>query len=57
MASADEFEVVKEVQEYFADYLPHYPSLFSLTNAAVTDGGDDPPNVSPPPPPPPSSPD
>ncbi|GHJ83888.1 hypothetical protein NliqN6_0290 [Naganishia liquefaciens] len=44
MATADEYEVVKEVQEYFADYLPHYPSLFSLTNAAVTDGGDDPPN-------------
>ncbi|KAI5453637.1 vacuolar protein sorting-associated protein 45 [Naganishia albida] len=44
MASADEYEVVKEVQEYYADYLPHYPSLFSLTNAAVTDGLDDPPN-------------
>lgn len=66
MASADEYEVVKEVQvrlsaltlgnssahtvqwqEYYADYLPHYPSLFSLTNAAVTDGLDDPPNVRP----------
>lgn len=45
MAEADEYEVVKEVQEYFADYLPHYPSLFSMTNTAIVDGGaDEPPN-------------
>ncbi|ODN73547.1 hypothetical protein L202_08045 [Cryptococcus amylolentus CBS 6039] len=44
MASVDEFEVVKEVQEYFADYLAHYPSHWSLTPAALADGGDGPPN-------------
>ncbi|OXB39165.1 hypothetical protein J007_01020 [Cryptococcus neoformans] len=44
MASVDELEVVKEVQEYFADYLAHYPSLWSLTQAALADGGDGPPN-------------
>lgn len=44
MAEADEYEVVKEVQEYFADYLAHYPSLFTLTNAAIADGRDEPPN-------------
>ncbi|WVQ71393.1 hypothetical protein IAR50_000927 [Cryptococcus sp. DSM 104548] len=44
MASVDEFEVVKEVQEYFADYLAHYPSHYSLTPAALADGGDGPPN-------------
>ncbi|KAI0036532.1 Sec1-like protein [Vararia minispora EC-137] len=30
LADADEYEVVKEVQEYFADYAPLLPSLFSL---------------------------
>ncbi|TFK27729.1 Sec1-like protein [Coprinopsis marcescibilis] len=30
LAEVDEFEVVKEVQEYFADYCPILPSLFSL---------------------------
>lgn len=44
MASVDELEVVKEVQEYFADYLAHYPSHWSLTQAALADGGDGPPN-------------
>lgn len=70
MATADEFEVVKEVQvstvpvelgtswqgididiecgwpqEYFADYLPHYPSLVTMSSALLADGMDDPPNV------------
>ncbi|KAK6902765.1 hypothetical protein I203_108024 [Kwoniella mangroviensis CBS 8507] len=44
MASVDEFEVVKEVQEYFADYLAQYPSHFSLTQAALSHGGDGPSN-------------
>ncbi|KAK1924702.1 Sec1-like protein [Papiliotrema laurentii] len=44
MATVDEFEVVKEVQEYFADYLAQYHSHFSLTPAALADGGDEPPN-------------
>ncbi|WWC85327.1 uncharacterized protein L201_000190 [Kwoniella dendrophila CBS 6074] len=44
MASVDEFEVVKEVQEYFADYLAQYPSHFSLTQAALSEGGDGPSN-------------
>ncbi|WWC69607.1 uncharacterized protein I206_103550 [Kwoniella pini CBS 10737] len=44
MASVDEFEVVKEVQEYFADYLAQYPSHFSLTQAALAEGGDGPSN-------------
>ncbi|KAK4689943.1 vacuolar protein sorting-associated protein 45, partial [Tremellales sp. Uapishka_1] len=44
MASVDEFEVVKEVQEYFADYLAQYPSLFTLTPAALAEGGEGPPN-------------
>ncbi|BEI85897.1 hypothetical protein CcaverHIS002_0601840 [Cutaneotrichosporon cavernicola] len=44
MATVDEFEVVKEVQEYFADYLAQYPSLFTLTQAALADGGEGPPN-------------
>ncbi|WVW83283.1 hypothetical protein I302_105302 [Kwoniella bestiolae CBS 10118] len=44
MASVDEFEVVKEVQEYFADFLAQYPSHFSLTPAALADGGDGPSN-------------
>ncbi|KAK0547909.1 vacuolar protein sorting-associated protein 45 [Tilletia horrida] len=30
LAEADEHEVVKEVQEFFADYVPVNPSLFSL---------------------------
>ena len=46
MATADEFEAVKEVQEFFADYLAHYPSLFTLTQASLADGGDGPSNVS-----------
>ncbi|KAL0250246.1 hypothetical protein I308_102419 [Cryptococcus tetragattii IND107] len=44
MASVDELEVVKEVQEYFADYLAHYPSHWSLTQAALAYGSDGPPN-------------
>ncbi|WVQ77964.1 hypothetical protein IAT38_000045 [Cryptococcus sp. DSM 104549] len=45
MATVDEFEVVKEVQEYFADYLVQYRSQFTLTQAALADGGgDSPPN-------------
>lgn len=44
MASVDELEVVKEVQEYFADYLAHYPSHWSITQAALADGGDGPSN-------------
>lgn len=46
MAMSDEFEVVKEVEEYFADYLPHYTSLVTMSNALLADGIDDPPNVS-----------
>ena len=45
MAEADELEVVKEVQEYFADYLAQYQSHFTLTQAALADGGEGPPNV------------
>ncbi|KAF5311601.1 hypothetical protein D9611_009422 [Ephemerocybe angulata] len=30
LAEVDEYEVVREVQEYFADYCPILPSLFSL---------------------------
>lgn len=57
MATVDQFEVVKEIQvratrydhsdtqEYFADYLAHYPSLFTLTQEALADGGEGPPNV------------
>ncbi|CAD6566648.1 MAG: vacuolar protein sorting-associated protein 45 [Tremellales sp. Tagirdzhanova-0007] len=44
MATVDEFEVVKEVQEFFADYLAQYSSHFTLTQAALADGGDGPPN-------------
>lgn len=33
LAEADEHDVVKEVQEYFADYVPVNPSLFSLNYA------------------------
>ncbi|KAJ3901024.1 Sec1 family-domain-containing protein [Lentinula edodes] len=32
LAEADEYEVVREVQEYFADYAPLLPSLFSLNH-------------------------
>ncbi|KAL0961322.1 hypothetical protein HGRIS_006280 [Hohenbuehelia grisea] len=32
LAQVDEYEVVKEVQEYFADYAPLLPSLFSLNH-------------------------
>lgn len=45
MATVDEFEVVKEVQEFFADYLAQNPSLFTLTQDALADGGAGPPNV------------
>ncbi|KAF5360755.1 hypothetical protein D9756_004715 [Leucocoprinus leucothites] len=33
LAEVDEYEVVREVQEYFADYTPLLPSLFSLNHA------------------------
>ncbi|KZT09400.1 vacuolar protein sorting-associated protein 45 [Laetiporus sulphureus 93-53] len=36
LAEADEYEVVKEVQEYFADYAPILPSLFSLNHTPST---------------------
>ncbi|KAH7105143.1 Sec1-like protein [Auriculariales sp. MPI-PUGE-AT-0066] len=32
LADVDEYEVVREVQEYFADYAPLTPSLFSLNH-------------------------
>ncbi|THH28265.1 hypothetical protein EUX98_g5925 [Antrodiella citrinella] len=32
LADVDEYEVVKEVQEYFADYAPLLPCLFSLNH-------------------------
>ncbi|KAJ7212004.1 Sec1 family-domain-containing protein [Mycena pura] len=32
LAEVDEYEVVREVQEYFADYSPLLPSLFSLNH-------------------------
>ncbi|CCM04124.1 uncharacterized protein FIBRA_06285 [Fibroporia radiculosa] len=32
LADSDEYEVVREVQEYFADYAPILPSLFSLNH-------------------------
>ncbi|KAJ4472397.1 Sec1 family-domain-containing protein [Lentinula lateritia] len=32
LAEADEYEVVREVQEYFADYAPLLPSLFFLNH-------------------------
>ncbi|KAG6814251.1 hypothetical protein H0H92_015366 [Tricholoma furcatifolium] len=32
LAEVDEYEVVKEVQEYFADYAPLLPCLFSLNH-------------------------
>ncbi|KAI5983489.1 Sec1-like protein [Pisolithus albus] len=37
LAEADEFEVVREVQEYFADYAPLLPSLFSLNHIPTED--------------------
>nr|GAT60168.1 predicted protein [Mycena chlorophos] len=33
LAEVDEYEVVREVQEYFADYSPLLPALFSLNHA------------------------
>ncbi|KIK57207.1 hypothetical protein GYMLUDRAFT_98832 [Collybiopsis luxurians FD-317 M1] len=36
LAEADEYEVVREVQEYFADYAPLLPSLFSLNHMPST---------------------
>ncbi|KAG8796864.1 vacuolar protein sorting-associated protein 45, partial [Serendipita sp. 399] len=35
LAEADEYEVVREVQEYFADYAPLLPCLFSLNHAST----------------------
>ncbi|VDC00704.1 unnamed protein product [Peniophora sp. CBMAI 1063] len=32
LADADEYEVVREVQEYFADYAPMLPALFSFNH-------------------------
>ncbi|KAL5501556.1 VPS45 [Sanghuangporus vaninii] len=32
LAEADEYEVVREIQEYFADYAPLLPALFSLNH-------------------------
>ncbi|EGN98335.1 hypothetical protein SERLA73DRAFT_109778 [Serpula lacrymans var. lacrymans S7.3] len=37
LAEVDEYEVVKEVQEYFADYAPLLPSLFSLNHTPTAD--------------------
>ncbi|KAF9454695.1 Sec1-like protein [Macrolepiota fuliginosa MF-IS2] len=36
LAEVDEYEVVREIQEYFADYTPLLPSLFSLNYAPST---------------------
>ncbi|KII90572.1 hypothetical protein PLICRDRAFT_106265 [Plicaturopsis crispa FD-325 SS-3] len=36
LADVDEYEVVREVQEYFADYAPLLPSLFSLNHTPST---------------------
>ncbi|KAF8073775.1 Sec1-like protein [Lyophyllum atratum] len=36
LAEADEYEVVKEVQEYFADYAPLLPCLFSLNHTPTS---------------------
>lgn len=36
LADVDEYEVVREVQEYFADYAPLSPSLFSLNHYPTT---------------------
>lgn len=35
LAEADEYEVVREVQEYFADYAPLLPCLFSLNHVST----------------------
>ncbi|KAG2134289.1 Sec1-like protein [Suillus cothurnatus] len=37
LADVDEFEVVREVQEYFADYAPLLPCLFSLNHAPTSE--------------------
>ncbi|KAH7912553.1 Sec1 family-domain-containing protein [Hygrophoropsis aurantiaca] len=37
LAEVDEFEVVKEVQEHFADYAPLLPCLFSLNHISTVD--------------------
>ncbi|KAG1772406.1 Sec1 family-domain-containing protein [Suillus occidentalis] len=37
LADVDEFEVVREVQEYFADYAPLLPCLFSLNHTPTSD--------------------
>lgn len=37
MADIDEFEVVREVQEYFADYAPLLPCLFSLNHTPTAE--------------------
>ncbi|EKM51743.1 uncharacterized protein PHACADRAFT_262057 [Phanerochaete carnosa HHB-10118-sp] len=36
LADVDEYEVVREVQEYFADYAPILPSLFSLNHTPTS---------------------
>jgi hypothetical protein len=33
------------IQEFFADFLAQYPSLFALTQASLADGGEGPSNV------------
>ncbi|KAG1872436.1 Sec1 family-domain-containing protein [Suillus subalutaceus] len=37
LADVDEFEVVREVQEYFADYAPLLPCLFSLNHTPTAE--------------------
>ncbi|KIY45631.1 Sec1-like protein [Fistulina hepatica ATCC 64428] len=37
LAEDDEYEVVREVQEYFADYAPLLPCLFSLSHTPTVD--------------------
>ncbi|KAG0701390.1 Sec1-like protein [Suillus ampliporus] len=37
LADVDEFEVVREVQEYFADYAPLLPCLFSLNHIPTSE--------------------
>ncbi|KAJ8595239.1 Sec1-like protein [Rhizopogon salebrosus TDB-379] len=37
LADVDEFEVVREVQEYFADYAPLLPCLFSLNHTPTSE--------------------
>lgn len=53
LAEADEHEVVKEVQEYFADYLPITTSLFSLYASPAAASSSSTSATLPPPPPPP----